>query len=77
MINASFMAPEEMQPPPELAIWEQPWVWDLAKQVGGVLLVLILIFSVLKPTMYRLTSPPVAETSGDDKEANADGEGEG
>ena len=77
VINASFMAPEEMQPLPELAIWEQPWVWDLAKQVGGVLLVLILIFSVLKPTMYRLTSPPVAETSGDDKEANADGEGEG
>ena len=27
--------------------------------------------------MYCLTSPPVAETSGDDKEANADGEGEG
>lgn len=64
VINASFMAPEEMQPLPELPIWEQPWVWDLAKQIGGVLLVLILIFFVLKPTLHRLTVPPQIDRGG-------------
>jgi len=63
VINASFMAPEEMQPLPELAIWEQPWVWDLGKQIGGMLLVLMLILFVLRPTMQRLTSLPAAESS--------------
>ncbi|MCB1760774.1 MAG: flagellar M-ring protein FliF [Gammaproteobacteria bacterium] len=74
VINASFMAPEKMEPLPEIAIWEQPWVWDVAKQVGGVLLVLILIFFVLRPTMHRLTSPPV---SADSRAEGEEGEGEG
>lgn len=73
VINASFMAPEEMQPLPEPAIWEQPWVWDLARQIGGVLLVLILIFFVLRPTMHRLTAPPVVAKSGKEGEADAAG----
>lgn len=73
VINASFMAPEEMQPLPELPIWEQPWVWDLAKQIGGVLLVLILIFFVLKPTLHRLTVPPQIDRGG---KGDADEEGD-
>lgn len=76
VINAAFMAPEEMQPLPDLPLWEQPWVWDLAKQIGGVLLVLILIFFVLRPTMHRLTSPPAALKSQDDNEAGEGADGE-
>ena len=59
VINASFLQAEELEPLPEPAIWEQPWVWDLAKQIGGLLLVVMMIFFVLKPTMLRLTSMPV------------------
>jgi len=77
VINASFMAPVEMEPLPELPIWEQTWVWDLAKQIGGVLLVLILIFFVLRPTMQRLTSPPVIVKSGEEGDAGEDGLGGG
>jgi flagellar M-ring protein FliF len=76
VINASFMVPEKMEPLPDPAIWEQPWVWDIAKQVGGVLLVLILIFFVLRPTMHRLTSPPVSANSRGEG-AGEEGEGEG
>ena len=61
VINATFMAPVVPEPLPEPAIWEEAWVWDLAKQAGGVILVLLLILLVLKPTMKRLTSPPVVE----------------
>ena len=76
VINAAFMAPEEMQPLPDLPLWEQPWVWDLAKQIGGVLLVLILIFFVLRPTMHRLTSPPAALKSQDENETGEGADGE-
>jgi len=65
VINASFLEAEELEPLPELAIWEQAWVWDLAKQIGGLALVVMMIFFVLKPTMHRLTSMPVLTGGGD------------
>ena len=59
LINAPFQAPPPPAPLPEEAIWEKAWVWDIARKVVGVLLVLVLIFVVLKPTMKRLlTMPP-------------------
>ncbi|MES9903835.1 MAG: flagellar basal-body MS-ring/collar protein FliF [Sedimenticola sp.] len=61
VINAPFLAPPQLEDLPELAIWEEAWVWNLAKQVGGALLVLILILFVLRPTMTRLTTMPTAE----------------
>lgn len=61
VINSAFQVPEPMEALPELPIWEQAWVWDLAKQVGGALVVLILIFAVLRPTLKRLTATPVSE----------------
>lgn len=61
VINAAF---RELPPPaelPEQAIWEQPWVWDLGRMLGGGILVLILIFVVLRPTIKKLlTMPPQA-----------------
>ena len=76
VINASFMAPPTPEPLPELPLWEQPWVWDLAKQVGGILLVLMLILFVLRPTMKRLTAPPVIEKiAGEAGDGESDGEG--
>jgi flagellar M-ring protein FliF len=71
VINASFFIPAPMEPLPELAIWEESWFWDLMRQIGGVLLVLLLIFGVLKPTMTRLTSQVVA--SGEEDEGVAGG----
>ncbi|MEN8178641.1 MAG: flagellar basal-body MS-ring/collar protein FliF [Pseudomonadota bacterium] len=59
VINESFYIPAPPEPLPELALWEESWFWDLIRQIGGVLLVLLLIFGVLKPTMNRLTSQTV------------------
>ena len=56
VINSSFLAPEPVEDLPEPAIWEQSWFWDLLKQAGGVLLVLLLVFGVLRPTLKRLTT---------------------
>lgn len=61
VINSAFQLPETPAALPEPPIWEQAWVWDLAKQVGGALVVLLLIFGVLRPTLKRLTATPTTE----------------
>ncbi|MDJ0740272.1 MAG: flagellar basal-body MS-ring/collar protein FliF [Gammaproteobacteria bacterium] len=56
VMNSSFLSPEPIAELPEIPIWEQGWFLDIAKQVAGLLLVLVLIFVVLRPTMKRLTA---------------------
>ena len=66
VMNNSFLTPEPVADLPEVPMWEQGWFLDIVKQVGGLLLVLILIFVVLRPTMKRLTAShtELATTSG-------------
>ncbi len=69
VLNSSFLAPEPIADLPEQPIWEQAWLWDIIKQVGGILIVILLIFMVLRPAMKRLTSTEVPVLAG----AGADG----
>lgn len=66
VVNAAFQIPEPPAAIPEIPIWEEPWVWDVAKQVGGLALVLVLIFVVLMPTLKKLiaTQPVYAQAQG-------------
>lgn len=73
VINAAFRPPEALEALPEPPLWKQPWFIDLVKQGLGVLVVLVLIFTVLRPTMKRLTAAPVPPGS-DDDETQADGD---
>jgi flagellar M-ring protein FliF len=56
VVNTPF-APvvEEEAAPESVPIWQQPWVQSLAKQVGALLVVLILVLTVLRPMMKSLT----------------------
>lgn len=54
VINSTFLLPPAPEPLPELPVWQQSWFLDLIKQVGGLLLVLVLIFAVLKPTINKM-----------------------
>ena len=57
VISQPFI-PTEVPPEPEIAetpLWQQPWVLQLARQLGAVFLVLFLIFGVLRPVMKSLT----------------------
>lgn len=55
--NVSFHSVEETGPMAEQpAIWQQPWVWDVAKQGLGVLLVLFLALGVLRPVLSGLAT---------------------
>jgi len=55
VINAAFIAEEAMV---ALALWEQPWFWDIAKQVIGAMVVLFLVFIILKPILRNLAQVP-------------------
>ncbi len=74
VINSPFHQPVAPEPLPELEIWQEPWFWDVVRQVGGVLLVLLLIFGVLKPTMKKLSTPVVVKQPESGVGAGADGE---
>jgi len=55
----------EFEEIPEEAIYEQAWVWDIAKQVLGAIAVLFVIFGVLKPAMKNLAiAPPITRVIG-------------
>ncbi|MBT8430651.1 MAG: flagellar M-ring protein FliF, partial [Gammaproteobacteria bacterium] len=73
VMNSSFLSPEPVADLPEIPIWEQGWFLDIVKQVGGLLLVLILIFFVLKPTMKRLTATHASVAGGSDGAARIEG----
>jgi flagellar M-ring protein FliF len=57
--NLSFKQPDVPDALPEIPLWEQAWVLDIAKQAVGGIFALILIFVVLKPTIKSLLEKPV------------------
>jgi flagellar M-ring protein FliF len=69
IVNAPFMAPETMEPLPAKPIWEQAWVWTVAKQVAGALVVLFLIFGVIRPAFRDMSRVPAQAQAA----ASADG----
>lgn len=54
VFNRSFQPVEEIAPIEPAPIWEQPWVWNLSKQVLAGLSVLLLILMVVRPAMRNL-----------------------
>lgn len=69
IINVPFTK-VEFEALPEQAIYEQAWVWDIAKQVLGALAVLFVIFGVLKPAMKNLAiAPPITKVISENGDA--------
>ena len=58
VINAAFTPPMELGPVPETSYLDQPWVWDLGKQILGGLLAALVLFGVLRPVMRNLSAVP-------------------
>ncbi len=55
VINTSFHGIQKMDPPEAVPLWQQAWVWDLAKPALGGLFVLALVFGVLRPALNNLS----------------------
>ena len=59
VVNSSFQT-VAVEKPGDLfstPIWEKPWVRDLAKLLSGVIVLLVLIQSAIKPLIRNLTTP--------------------
>ncbi|OMH30033.1 flagellar basal-body MS-ring/collar protein FliF [Motiliproteus sp. MSK22-1] len=76
VVNTPFVGPEPLEALPEVAIWEQPWFWDLARKVGAGLFLLLLVFGVLRPIMKSLSAAPVPAGEGGEIGGELEGIGE-
>jgi flagellar M-ring protein FliF len=59
IMNSQFNIPEAIEPLPETPVWQQAWVWDIAKQVLGGLFVLFLVFGILKPAIKNMMNKEI------------------
>jgi flagellar M-ring protein FliF len=57
VLNQAFKSNAAIGPVDALPLWQQPWLTQLAKQIVGAALVLIVAFLVLRPLMKSLTKP--------------------
>ncbi|HIO31139.1 MULTISPECIES: flagellar basal-body MS-ring/collar protein FliF [Marinobacter] len=67
VMNTAFAAEEqiEFEAP---AFWEQPWFWDLMKQVLAGLVILVLVLGLLRPTLKSLSGGGRSERRGDSED---------
>ncbi|MCM0611522.1 flagellar M-ring protein FliF [Marinobacter sediminum] len=64
VMNTAF-APEESIEFETPGFWEQPWFWDLMKQVLAGLVILVLVLGLLRPTLKSLSGSGKRERGGD------------
>src|SRR6202045_3963339 len=57
VLNQAFKSSAPLGPVDAQPLWQQPWLTQLAKQITGAALVLIVAFLVLRPLMKSLTKP--------------------
>lgn len=60
--SMDFTVPETPEPLPEPPIWQQPWVWDIGKQVAAGIFILVLVFGVLRPFMRQMMNKVTVAT---------------
>jgi flagellar M-ring protein FliF len=63
VLNQAFKANVPVAPVDGPPLWETPWITQLAKQIVGAGLVLVVAFLVLRPLMKSLTKSPSRLTS--------------
>ncbi|WP_297792126.1 flagellar basal-body MS-ring/collar protein FliF [uncultured Marinobacter sp.] len=64
VMNTAFAAEEQVQFEAP-GFWEQPWFWDLMKQVLAGLVILVLVLGLLRPTLKSLSGAGKSEREGD------------
>jgi flagellar M-ring protein FliF len=57
VLNQAFKGNAAIPPVEGVPLWQQPWLIQLAKQITGAALVLVVAFLVLRPLMKSLTKP--------------------
>jgi flagellar M-ring protein FliF len=58
VLNQAFKGNAPLGPVEDPPLWQAPWVSQVAKQIVGAGLVLLVAFLILRPLMKLLTKPP-------------------
>jgi flagellar M-ring protein FliF len=66
VLNQAFKTNAPIGPIESPPLWETPWVTQLAKQIVGAALVLVVAFLVLRPLMKSVTKSAPRRTAGGD-----------
>ena len=66
VMSQAFKSDAPIGPVDGLPLWQQPWFTQLAKQIVGAALLLVIAFLVLRPLMKSLTKPGTRSSSGAD-----------
>jgi flagellar M-ring protein FliF len=66
VLNQAFKNSSPLGAVEGVPLWQQPWLRQLAKQIVGAALVLVVAFLVLRPLMKSLTKPARLTSSADD-----------
>jgi flagellar M-ring protein FliF len=74
VLNQAFKSNAPLGPVDGPPLWETPWITQLAKQILGAVLVLIVAFLVLRPLMKSLTKTPGRGAAGGAAAADLDGD---
>jgi flagellar M-ring protein FliF len=64
VMNAAFQREAPEAPVAALPIWQQPWVLTVARSAGGVIVLLMLIFMVVRPMLKSLLAMPALRGGG-------------
>ncbi|MHB8723378.1 MAG: flagellar basal-body MS-ring/collar protein FliF [Steroidobacteraceae bacterium] len=73
VLNQAFKSSGPIGPIDSLPLWQNPWITQLAKQIVGAALVLVVAFLVLRPLMRSLTKSAPRITAGAEA-GNLDGD---
>jgi flagellar M-ring protein FliF len=72
VLNQAFKTNLALPPVEGLPLWQQPWLTQLAKQIVGAGLVLLVAFLVLRPLMKSLTKPSKRSSGALTEDADGD-----
>jgi flagellar M-ring protein FliF len=72
VLNQAFKSSGPLGPVESLPLWQTPWITQLAKQIVGAALVLVVAFLVLRPLMKSLTKSAPRITAGADADLDGD-----
>jgi flagellar M-ring protein FliF len=64
VMSQAFKSDAPIGPVDGLPLWQQPWFTQLAKQIVGAVLLLVVAFLVLRPLMKSLTKPGARTSAG-------------
>lgn len=74
VVNAGFNRPEPMGDPVPAPFWENPSIMQWARLGAGALAVLLVLFTVVRPTLNRVLNPAPALSARREEETDEDEE---